>query len=620
MNSVMTAGLHHRWRARAADLARGRAGRPRAGRGDRHRRPGDRAGARAAARWSARTSRRGCSSARARRRRACRWEQADALALPYADDAFDAATVGFGARNFCDLERGPARDGPGRAAGRPRRGARDHDAARSRRCRRSSRSGSIASCRCSGRFDEAYTYLPELGQALPRARRRWRGAWSRRAAATCGWILTAGGIIALHHGTVRPDGERRGGRGGRRGGRGARPGADGRALEERLRRSRRSHGAVLGEHARRDDRRRRQAAAAAAGVRRRRAGARPSPTRRCARRWRSSWSTRPRSCTTTCSTPPALRRGRPTVVAAAGRAIATATGDLLFSRAFAELAAQRHAPSAVRVPVRRVVGAGRRASCCSARTPGTLDVDARALPAPLRAQDRAAVPGRVRARRAARAAATVDAAGRASARRIGLAFQLLDDVLDVSGPGRAHRQAPRHRPARRHGHAAADPRARARPGARARSTCARCARPSRPRRCATRSPRPARSRRPAREALAMVAEAKAELPALPERRSRRRWSWWPTASSTGTLASLEVFGQDRVGVRARRRSARSRPPCSPARGAAGRGPAPRCRGRAPRRSGRRWPGRTRRPRSTRSSGSAAATSQCVAEASSHSTG
>src|SRR3954466_10148429 len=34
----------------------------------------------------------------------------------------------------------------------------------------------------------------------------------------------------------------------------------------------------------------------------------------------------------------ALRRGRPTVVAAAGRDIATATGDLLFSRAFAELA------------------------------------------------------------------------------------------------------------------------------------------------------------------------------------------------------------------------------------------------------------------------------------------
>ena len=33
-----------------------------------------------------------------------------------------------------------------------------------------------------------------------------------------------------------------------------------------------------------------------------------------------------------------LRRGRPTVWASAGRACATATGDLLFSRAFAELA------------------------------------------------------------------------------------------------------------------------------------------------------------------------------------------------------------------------------------------------------------------------------------------
>ncbi len=35
-----------------------------------------------------------------------RFEQANALALPYADGEFDAATVGFGARNFGDLERG----------------------------------------------------------------------------------------------------------------------------------------------------------------------------------------------------------------------------------------------------------------------------------------------------------------------------------------------------------------------------------------------------------------------------------------------------------------------------------------------------------------------------------
>ncbi len=51
-----------------------------------------------------------------------------------------------------------------------------------------------------------------------------------------------------------------------------------------------------------------------------------------------------------------LRRGRPTVVAAAGRAIATATGDLLFSRAFAELA-RNGDPAFGADPVRRVVGA-----------------------------------------------------------------------------------------------------------------------------------------------------------------------------------------------------------------------------------------------------------------------
>ena len=37
---------------------------------------------------------------------ALRFEWADALALPYASDRFDAATVGFGARNFADLPRG----------------------------------------------------------------------------------------------------------------------------------------------------------------------------------------------------------------------------------------------------------------------------------------------------------------------------------------------------------------------------------------------------------------------------------------------------------------------------------------------------------------------------------
>jgi demethylmenaquinone methyltransferase / 2-methoxy-6-polyprenyl-1,4-benzoquinol methylase len=37
-----------------------------------------------------------------------RFEWADALELPYPDASFDAATIGFGARNLADLDRGLA--------------------------------------------------------------------------------------------------------------------------------------------------------------------------------------------------------------------------------------------------------------------------------------------------------------------------------------------------------------------------------------------------------------------------------------------------------------------------------------------------------------------------------
>ena len=106
------------------------------------------------------------------------------MALPYPDDEFDAATVGFGARNFGDLAAGPARDG--RAWSSP--------------------GGRVVILEITtpqkpplstffslwfdrvvplmGRFDEAYTYLPALGEALPGPARRWRASWSRRAAGT----------------------------------------------------------------------------------------------------------------------------------------------------------------------------------------------------------------------------------------------------------------------------------------------------------------------------------------------------------------------------------------------------------------------------------------------------
>src|SRR5215207_3274059 len=110
MNSLMTAGLHHRWRERAADLAAlgtgGRALDVACGTGD------------LAVELACRVGPSGTvvgsdfSEAMLERARAksaaISWEWANALELPYPDDSFDAATVGFGARNFSDLERGLA--------------------------------------------------------------------------------------------------------------------------------------------------------------------------------------------------------------------------------------------------------------------------------------------------------------------------------------------------------------------------------------------------------------------------------------------------------------------------------------------------------------------------------
>lgn len=118
MNSVMTAGLHHRWRERAADLAQlapgARALDVACGTGDLALELARRVGpggevigcdfseqmlelARAKAATAAAA---GATLA------PLRFEWANALELPYRDDEFAAATVGFGVRNFADLERG----------------------------------------------------------------------------------------------------------------------------------------------------------------------------------------------------------------------------------------------------------------------------------------------------------------------------------------------------------------------------------------------------------------------------------------------------------------------------------------------------------------------------------
>jgi geranylgeranyl pyrophosphate synthase len=127
-----------------------------------------------------------------------------------------------------------------------------------------------------------------------------------------------------------------------------------------------------------------------------------------------------------------LRRGRPTVFADGGRTAATATGDLLFSRAFAELASTGD-PDAVRAL----------SVASSALAQGELMQRADAWRIDV-------TPERYLERCRLKTATLFEASCRLGAlfgdrpasphpvgrfgEQIGLAFQMLDDVLDVSGP------------------------------------------------------------------------------------------------------------------------------------------------------------------------------------------
>ncbi|MFZ0040104.1 MAG: bifunctional demethylmenaquinone methyltransferase/2-methoxy-6-polyprenyl-1,4-benzoquinol methylase UbiE [Solirubrobacteraceae bacterium] len=117
MNSVMTAGLHHQWRRRAADLAGlpagGHALDVATGTGDlafelarRVAPSGTVVGADFSEGMLELARQKAAAGAAVPPGVDVRFEQANALALPYGDGEFDAATVGFGARNFSDLGRG----------------------------------------------------------------------------------------------------------------------------------------------------------------------------------------------------------------------------------------------------------------------------------------------------------------------------------------------------------------------------------------------------------------------------------------------------------------------------------------------------------------------------------
>jgi demethylmenaquinone methyltransferase/2-methoxy-6-polyprenyl-1,4-benzoquinol methylase len=208
MNSVMTAGLHHRWRERAADMARLVPGDSAldvaTGTGDLAVELGRRVGPEGEVVGSDFSE--GMLELARRKAPGLRFEHGNALALPYDDDSFDAATVGFGARNFSDLPQGLREmTRVVRPGGRvvileittPERPP----------LSLFFRLWFDRIVPLMGRFagdPDAYTYLPSSVRRFPNAR-GLGAAMSAVGLVDVRWLLTAGGIIAIHAGTVEAE-------------------------------------------------------------------------------------------------------------------------------------------------------------------------------------------------------------------------------------------------------------------------------------------------------------------------------------------------------------------------------------------------------------------------------
>jgi demethylmenaquinone methyltransferase/2-methoxy-6-polyprenyl-1,4-benzoquinol methylase len=216
LNSVMTAGLHHRWRQRAVELAQvgpgSRALDVATGTGDLAFALGQAIGPSGAgevigadfseqmlqvARRKAAAGAAGMDSA------PVRFEPANALLLPHATDEFDAATVGFGVRNFSDLDQGLRE-----LARVVRPGGHVVILEMTTPQRRPlstffklwfDRAVPVVG-RVAGDSD-AYTYLPNSVRRFP-GPEELAGRMAAVGLGDIRYVLTAGGIIALHVGTV----------------------------------------------------------------------------------------------------------------------------------------------------------------------------------------------------------------------------------------------------------------------------------------------------------------------------------------------------------------------------------------------------------------------------------
>jgi demethylmenaquinone methyltransferase/2-methoxy-6-polyprenyl-1,4-benzoquinol methylase len=212
MNTAMTAGMHHRWRRRAADLAAlepgGSALDVCCGTGDLALELATRVAPDGAVVGSD-FAERMLDAARAKAERrgvaGVRFEWADALRLPYGDASFDAATIGFGARNLADLDRGLSEL---RRVLRPGGRLVILEITQPTRLPLSAfyslwfdrivpLLGTFAGER------SAYTYLPESVKRFPSP----RGLAERMGAAgfpRVRYLVLAGGIITIHSGVAEP--------------------------------------------------------------------------------------------------------------------------------------------------------------------------------------------------------------------------------------------------------------------------------------------------------------------------------------------------------------------------------------------------------------------------------